>query len=292
MKITIYSPYDCIIKVGETLEAISENEHLVMDNDKKEITIYPSKKSSQYSFALDLKNSASPFYRTIEKNGELLIFLLDGLVADNVNIFSFSHNEKQSYVEVGKDKIIFKSESNKKTIPLPCKPSNICCGNFKHINYVSYEDEKKHFLIAYNTQNGKSKLFQGNEIEIKENGFIVTNEKNNFFKKVVEEYFIDEDGLKSKSKVFSRKTIADDNMLCYEFITSIKFKDYQNALNLLTPSLQENIDENALKKYFGDISYFYMIDPLSCFALSNDENKIFVFNIKENKICEISDSFQ
>ena len=42
------------------------------------------------------------------------------------------------------------------------------------------------------------------------------------------------------------------------------------------------------KAYFGDISYFYMISPFSAYAISNNKNMIFEFQVQDNKIIEIS----
>lgn len=289
MKVTIYSPYDCLVKFDNNETFLNQNEHLVLSDEEKSISIYPTNKNSGYSFFIDLKQTSSPFYTIMKKNEELFIFLLEGIISQNVDIISLTYNNSQSFIEIGKNTIKFTTPKHQKIISLPFIPKKVDCGNFKHINYALIEDKEKFYFIAYNTISNKSKLFQGDNIEVKENGFVVTNEKNNFYKKIVEEYFFDEDGLKAKSKVFSQRDDISQNLLSYNFINAVKLKDFKSALFLLNDNLKERVSENSLKEFFGDISYFYMIDPLTCFAISNGKNKIFTFKLEESKISDISD---
>lgn len=286
----IYSPYDCLIKYKNEQIILDQNEHAILENVDGNIAIFPLNKNSQYSFFIDLKEFNSSFYRTIKNNNEILVFLLDGIIAENVDVFSFSYKEDKSSIEIGKNQIIFKTEKYNKIIPLPFSPQNVKCGNFGKINYACFDDKNRTYFIAYNTQTNKSKLFQGDEIEIKENGIVVINKKNNFYKEIVEEYFVDNDGLKVKSKVFSKKDNINSRFVCFEFVNSIKLKDFDGAFDMLSPDLQKKLTPNNLKEFLGDISYFYMIDSSTCFAISNNENTIFNFVVKDEKIMDISDN--
>ena len=88
MKTVIYTPYDCLIKVGDNSQTIDQNESLVLEEYEKKIDIYPINKNSRYSFTVDFDNSPSPFYRVIEREGQRLVFLIDGLISQNIDIFS------------------------------------------------------------------------------------------------------------------------------------------------------------------------------------------------------------
>lgn len=288
MKIVIYSPYDCIVKSNNDETFLTSNEHLILDEQQK-IFVYPTGKSSKYSFEINFNEAASPLYRIIQKDDKLLVFLIDGLLAENVDIFSFSHKNQDSFIEIGKNQITFKTASHQKAVLLPAKTENIKCGNFEHINYVAFEDKKKSYLIAYNTLSNKTRLFQGNNIELREDGFVLTN-SNSFYKNIVEEYAIDSHELKVKSRTFSQRENYSNNFISYMFISSIKIKDYEGAYSLLSQSLQNHLTIDLLKNYFGEISYFYVIDPLTVFAISNGKNVIYEFNIEQDKIKEISDN--
>ena len=286
MQIIIYSPYDCLVKQDQEEKVLDHNEHLILPLSDKPIEIYPINKNSQYSFLINLDEKTSSFYSIIEKDGDILVFLMDGIIANNIDIFSFKN---RSSVEVEKNKITFSTDKHKKVLFLPFSPQKVECGNFDYINYARFKDGKKSYLIAYNTRTNKSKLFQGDDIKVNENGFVVTNMKNTFYNQTTMEYIFDE-GIKIKSKVFSKNTNIPQELVTFNFVTCLKLKDYQNALSLLSESLQNTVNEESLKKYFGEITYFYMIDQTTCFALSNGKNKLFRFNIEQNKISEISDS--
>ena len=97
MKIIIYSPYDCLIRVGENESFLDQNEHLIIEESEREISVFPTNKNSHYSFLIDVNNFSSPFYAIVKQNDNLLVFLMDGLIAENVDIFSFSHKDFQLF---------------------------------------------------------------------------------------------------------------------------------------------------------------------------------------------------
>lgn len=290
MKTIIYSPYDCLVQTTDNKFFLSLNEHLEIDEMFDTLKIYPTGKSKKYSFEVDVKETDSPFYRVIKKDDKNLIFLLDGLVAENVDIFSFEYDNNKSFVEIEKDKITFKTSAKQKIIYPPSKIKNVECGNFKHIDYVKFDGTNKKFFVAYNIFTNKTKLFQGEDIVVNENGIVITTENNNFYKKIVEEYFIDDDGLKSRSKVFLRKESFSPQLITFVFMNYIKQRDYDGAFDLLHPSLKKELPTQSLKSYFGDISYFYLIDLQTAFAISNGKNVIYEFTFADNKIIEINDN--
>ena len=290
MKTIIYSPYDALIKTKNEEVFLNRNEHMILEEENQSIVVYPTNKMSRYSFTIDLNEQHSIFYSVIKKDNDTLVFLLDGIIAENVDIYSFSNEGQTSFVEIGKTQIVFKTQSHEKIVTPPTKIDEFKCGNFKHINYVVFGDQTKTYATLYNTKTNKIKLLQADEIEIKEDGFVLTTNKNSFYRKIVEEYLINNQGLKIKSRVFSQKENYPHNFVSYMFMNSIKFKDYHNAYYLLSDYLKGKLSVDALKNYFGDVTYFYTIDSLTIFAISDGKNIIYEFSINDNKISEITDN--
>lgn len=290
MKTTIYTPYDCILKFNDKELSLSQNEHLSFEENIKTISVYPLNKNKKYSFEINLKDSDSTFYRVIKKEDKLLVFLLEGLISENIDIYSFSNEKGDSFVEIGKNTVIFKSDKHQKVITLSNNMKDFSCGNFEHIDYVTFKDDKKEYILAYNIVSNKAKFLQGDKIEIKDSGFIVTCENNEFYKSIIEEYFIDKEGLKSKSKTFSKKDVFPNNFVVYSFMNAIKLKDYESAHSYLTKRLKKEISIQSLKSYFGDVSYFYVIDPQTCFAITFNKNVLYDFVLKDDEIEEINDN--
>lgn len=290
-KIIIYSPYDCLVKTRNEENTLETNCNLEIDRDiEQPISIYPIGKNSKYSFNIDITDKTSKFYSLIEKDDKILIFLLDGLFVENVNIYHFFYKNKPSSIEISSQNIIFSTENNKKVISLPFFAQGYSCGQFSHILYVKFSDKQNDKLIAYNTLSNKAKMFSGEKIEIDKNGFIVNNEKTKTCQCVKCEYYIDNEGLKLKSKIVSKEErIFPQELITYQFLEAIKNNDFKNALSYLSNDLKNNVDEDSLKGYFGDISYFYPIDKNTSFAISDNQNILYEFSIINNKINEISD---
>ena len=288
--VVIYSPYKCLIKNEKEEVVLDENEHLIIDNPSK-LFVYPLGKTTNYSFFIDLKNEDNKFYRLIEKDNKTLIFLLDGLLTENVDLYFFQYNDIKSEIEVKNQSIVFSCNNHKKIITLPVKVEKYSCGNFYHINYFHYTDQNGENIITYNNKNNNAKLFKGDEIEILENGFTVKTNEKGLYKKVNEDYFVDEEGLKSGAKTFSlTDNVAPNELALFNFMNALKKEDYQSAYDLLDKTLQDKISQQTLKEYFGKISYYYVIDNKTCFALSNNKNMIYTFSLNEKYITDISDN--
>ena len=290
-KIVIYTPYDCLVKVGKDEIELNLNEHLEISSSNENIFIYPIDRKNGYSFTINpLSKEDGRFYSKIEKDDKILIFLLEGFYSQSIDIYSYSYKENKSQIEIGQNSVTFTSKHHKKIISFPDKINLLESGNFNFINYVILEQESKKNLLAYNILTNKLKLFKGDNIELTNKGFKVTKIIPNIYDKVSEEYYVDEEGLKIEEKVFAQSSyVVPDALVPYKFMTEIKNNDYDHAFNLLSENLKNSIDKNALKEFFGDISYFYMLNKNSCFAISNNKNMLYEFSTEKNKINEIND---
>lgn len=291
LPLIIYSPYKCIVKNGQNSCELDENAHLVIDNAQI-VSIYPIGKSKRYAFNVDINEKNSEFYRIVEKENKLLVFLLDGILSENVDLYSFNYQNISSIVEVTKSSITFATDKFKKIIALPSEIKDYKCGHYLHIDYFLCTKNDANMLIAYNIKNNKAKVFKGDEIELLDNGFSVRSSEKGIYRKINEDFVIDEDGIKSSSKTFSlsQGVTQIEELLVYNFMSAIKNEDYSSAHNLLDKALGEKISEEALKKYFGKISYFYLIDNKTAFAISNNKNIIYSFLVNDKVILDITDN--
>ena len=287
--IVIYSPYPCLVKAGDKEMTINENEHLNLDAIMP-IYVYPTGKTKRYSFMIDFNILNSQFYSIIEKDDRVLVFLIDGLLSQNIDIFSFRYNNIDSEIEISSHEITFKTKEHKKKIYIYSTPKNVECGNFYHIDYSLLEFENGSILIAYNVKNNSAKQFKGDKIELKDNGFTVQSSKN-FYDMATWEYKIDKEGLKIKDKTFAMANQKYPfELIPFQFMTAVQNDDTSMITSLLSDEILKKIDIVNIKKYFGHIDYFYMIDYKTCFAISDKQNVIYEFYLKENKIDEIVDN--
>lgn len=288
MKTIIYTSFPCLVKLGDIQETISQNENLVIEEDFDTLIIYPTEKG-RISFEININEHESSFYRIIERGGKRLVFLLDGLYAENAEVYTLNYNGTKSKIEVYKEKVIFSGKDGKKIIHLNQKYSSYKYGNIKFIDYCLLSNVSgDNTLLAYNAQKNTAKVFSASEITQENDGFIINNSDFGY-QSINQQLYIDEEGLKIRKKDFvSASMLSPEETIAYQFLNSIKYGDYSRSMSMLSQDLQNRIDAAALKEYFGNISYFYMLDPTSAYAISNDKNVIFEFSIKDRKICEIS----
>ncbi len=288
MKLIIYTAYPCLVKLENKFQNINQNEHIEIEYQGQDIIIKPDKNHGQ-SFLIDIENE-SPVYRVIKKENKILVFLLDGLMAENIQCYEFDNNPIKSSVEVGTKQLVFFGAGHKKVIHLNLPIKDIKVGSFSFINYLCFDDGNQKTLIAYNPKKNAAKTFSANEIEIGNDGFSITKHDFNY-EKIKLEYYVDNEGLKLKNKDFNALNLASPSQtIPYKFMTAIKFGDYQTALSFLSAPLAQKLSQAAIKEYFGEISYFYMLDSSSCFAISNGNNIIYDFSLSSDKISDIQQS--
>lgn len=289
MKTIIYTSFPCLVKFGENKEHLSINEHLVLEDISMPIYVYPNGRDK---FSFEIGSSSSPFYRMIEKDGKRLIFLLDGFSAENTSIYTVKYEGESTKIEVGQNQIVFYGLSHKKSITPPRAISNISVGHFYHINYIKFDDVDKKNIICYNTRNNSAKMFSARDIVIEDNGFSLVDENENYSNST-HKYIVDRDGLKIKEENFARKNdFTPNELIPYKFMCAIKCGDYLGAGDMLSHELKTQLDSKALKVFFGDVSYFYMIDPYTCFAISDNKNIIYTFLMENDKIKDIQDDLE
>ncbi len=285
MKIVIYSSYPCYVKIENKTLEITQNEHIECDLNESDIIVKPLKNYGE-PFIIDIENP-SPRYRIIKRDDKILIFILDGFLVENILCQSFEHGSIKSSIEAGSKQIIFSGNSHKKVIHFSSPIEEIKIGAFLFINYATFKSENESKLIAYNPKKNTAKTFSAESIELNNDGFTLI--KRDFaYNKIKLDYYVDSEGLKLKNKDFDASILSSPNeTIPYKFMNSIKLQDYQSALSYFSNSLSQKLNENALKEYFGEITYFYMLDPLSCFAISNGNNLIFDFTLSSDKISDI-----
>ncbi len=289
MKMIIYTSFPCTVLAGKEKENLDINEHLILESDDSPILIYPNNKKNSF-FEIDLNNQ-SPLYRVIKKEDKILIFLLDGILIENKICHNFNYDGIKSSIEVGNQSAIFSNEKNKKVLKFSSKIENIKIGSFKLINYLSFFNETQEVLIAYNPKKNTLRTFSADKIKIVKDGFSLSKKCFNY-DSIEENYFVDEEGLKIKSKSFkmTENQVFPDEITTSKFMSAIKCEDWEGGLSFLDKNLSRKLNAFALKKYMGEISYFYMLDPYSCFAISNGKNKLYEFVVNDNKITDINDN--
>lgn len=290
-KIKIYSPYPCLIKQGKEQIEIESNEGVCLESDLLPLKVYPLKTTNKvYAFEINSFCNDGRFFRIAENQGETLIFLLDGLLTENVNIYNFSYLDYNSTLEIYPERLIFATNGHKKIVHLKNKPVSTVVGNFKFIDYAKLVCQNKQTLVCYNVKTGNAKTFEGKEITITENGFNVEQD-GGIYDNLSKSYYVDDEGLKSQNQTYTLSThTMPDKLVSFNFITLVKNGNFDDALKFLSPSLRKTIKRENLKQYFGNLEYVFMLDSESAFAIKDGNNVMYTFKVNGGKIDEIYDN--
>lgn len=290
-KIILYTSYDCLVKNKNEEQFLERNLHLIIDSPSSFIFIYPVNKTANYSFSIDTQHlENSIFYRFVIHNDTILIFLLDGLIAENTKIYNLNYNNMKSDIFISKETITFSTKEYKKQIYIPYKILDFQCKNIKHIDLVLLNTERQKIILAYNIRNNNIKIFKGNEISFTTNGFSIFSQTN-LYKEIKETFIIDNDGLKIKEKTYTlSSSVKNPGLLIYNFMSLIKENNIIEAYNLLGETLKEKISTKELESFFKNITYFYTIDSQTCFAVKDNENILYSFKVVDNQIIDITDN--
>ena len=288
MTTIIYSGYDCLIKGEGWQENLDQNQHITFESQPQKLWVYPLSRG-RIAFEIDLENTQNAFYRVVKKEDKTLVFLIDGVSAQNVKVFEVTAGENKCKIEVERERVVFSSSTNKKIISLGGQISGGSCGAFYHIAYAKVACKSGEYLLAYNTKTGMAKAFCGERIALTDEGFIVYITPQNY-EEGVQEYIVTKAGLKLKKQNFTSPRTPPEHSLPFQFMSAVKLGDWQSAISMLSPALKENLGEGAMKKYFGEVSYIYPLDKVSIFAISNGENVVYTFSIDGGLICDINDN--
>ena len=73
----------------------------------------------------------------------------------------------------------------------------------------------------------------------------------------------------------------------YKFIESIKAKDFQFAVDLLSLQMKDKIDETKLQSFFGTVSAFLPLSECEFIVFSNGNKRFVKFDMLNDKINDI-----
>ena len=165
MKTIIYTSFDCLLKSENESLSLDRNEYASFDDFPSKLFVYPTGKTHRIPFEIYL-HSPCPFYRVIEKKEKRLIFLLDGIIAENIEKHEFSFEGRRSEIEISSKKIIFSSRNKKKVLTLPAGACQFECGNFHHINYVLSLFQSSNAWLLSTLQAAAQKSFMGKRLNL------------------------------------------------------------------------------------------------------------------------------
>lgn len=268
----VKTPYECLIKCNGEETLLEPNETLELSG---RALVYPID-SDVLPFSLDTENLASSqFYDSLEELG--IVFLKNSAVCENYTITKLDINGDKCIFEIGENKIIISYKAFKKIVHLQNNFNTFKLGNKHNIAYIHLKG-KTDALYALNIKTGKLKQFSGETIEISNEGFIIKNESDC-------EYKITTEGLTKQTSPKLQPLTNEATPYC--FLDALQHGEYGSAYELCSPTLQQQINKEALKDFFGQISNFYTLTPYK-YAVKSDSIRVYTFDVNNKQIVEIN----
>jgi len=292
----IRSDYDCLIKHEGGECFLDINSQLVFDRPEK-ILVYPLSQLNKNSFPFIINLDScedSRFFRCFKLKKYDFIYISSMPYVQNEIIESIAVGEKECKIHITEDFVAFEMENQKKTIPLTRYFDDYSIKVIKNFVFLHLVSENE-ILWALHLENKTLKQFVGKKIELFDNHLTVVKEVNDIANHVIYQTFeikdddivVKQDSLKYS---FEEPTlVSNPAVIPIAFLEAIKIEDFNLAKTYLEKNLAESTSENHLKNYFKSITKIIPLEENSIGIITDNNLRIFSFEIQNSKITEINE---
>lgn len=278
MKYFLKTTYPCIVKISSETFELESFDTLEIE-DEKYVFVYPQE--NLCPFCINLINPVENERFSILNHNSKTFLVLEGaqkfLTTTKQTV---SANGKNCIVSIKEKSVSFETE-NRKTEAKILSQKNYQISQNKNFAFVKFEKE----LFAFNIQNERLSHFTGEKIEI-ENDKIKVEKRINSQSKI-STYQIGE-SLNLLDETFSEDTKKfPSELLPLKFLECIKLKDFDHALEKLSPNLKGQITKENLAGFFGNFTSILPLGTSEFITLSNMKKNFVKFSIKDDKVEDI-----
>lgn len=285
MKYYLKTPYPCMIKTTSETMYVDENDTLEID-DEKILFVYPeSNKQIPFCVNLTTKNESDYFSFFFHQNKNyILLEKPSDLVVCQIESLNFSGKTCKIYVSNNS----IKFETDKKSIIYQChhkclnykvfKLKNFACIQFDHDLYSFSMDTNK--LVHFE---GDSFLFEDDVLTVAKNFSDSTSRIKTAKYKFEENISVDTQSFQSNST-----TNTTIETLPYRFLEGVRAKDYQFIKSCLSDNLKTQLDDEALKKFFGNLQQFLPLNEKEFIIFANNKKYFLTFSLENEKVSDIA----
>ncbi len=282
-KILLKTTYPCLIKTDHNACELNENDTLEIENETF-LFVYPQ--NGNIPFYIDVKAERENQFVSIIKHNDKTIFLLEEVSRVQVEQKEeFNFSGKTCKVCVSETGINFETASKKLNYHWANRIKNH--ETFKYKNYVCAQFEKDFF--AYNVEKNKLSHFSGESLNF-DNGILTITKKyhDSMCREKHSVYNLNNECLLENENFISENTHDIQELLPFKVMESIKAKDYAFALSCLSDELKNQLDDNSLNNFFGNITSFLPLGINEFITLSPNGKNYVKFDILKDKISDIS----
>ena len=156
----------------------------------------------------------------------------------------------------------------------------------KNFACVQFENE----FFAFNVLKNKLFHFSGDEILLDKESLTLKKTYHDSMgrEKTAKYHFEDDVVLDDEQFSINGNIRPTSKLLGYQIMESVVAKDFGYVYKNLSKTLQEKIDSEKLRAFFGNLSHFVPLGEDSFLGISNNEKKYVAFSISGDKVEDIS----
>ena len=289
-KYILRSEYDCLVKTENEESLLDSNSQIIFDYPVR-ILVYPLYQSKfSYPFVIDLSsNQDGKNYKFIQYEDNKLFYLHSPYSIKNEIIEEVALNGKKYEISLSQEEISFKNSTIKKSFPVLSEFKTYAL-QVKEPFILLILNGKEDEMFTYNVKSDTISNIKGKKIELVDNEIFVTKNANDIAAHQIYETYEIKDNIEkinSRFKIEIQTKPLKGNIVPLVFIESIKIEDYDLAFSYLSEQLQQSTTVEHLKKYFGKIINYIMLEQNILAITNTKETRVFTFDVKDDKISEI-----
>ncbi len=283
MKYVLKTTYPCLVKAKNEECELDENDMLEIE-DEDTLLIYPEDASS-LPFYINLNcPKESQFLSIFPQDNHTLLLLEQLQRLKIVHKQNLSFAGKNCEVAVCGQKIWFDFNNTRVEYfcPHPCKEYNIF--KLKDFACIQFEED----LYSFSTKHNKLTHFCGNA-EINGDFLTLTKSFNDSAgRQRNAKYKFEEDITVEEENFTHNASTGKSQLVPYQLMESVKAKDYEFALSLLSENLKSQIDSAQIREFFGNFSSFLPLSTTEFITISGKNKNYVKFSLRENLIDDIT----
>ena len=292
----IRSDYDCLVKYEDGESFLDINTELNFSTPEK-LLIYPLSQTNKNSFpfVVNLDSCESSRFFKIFKLKEFdLIYISAMPYVQNEIIETIVAKDNECKVYISEDYIAFEIDNQKKTIPLTKSFDDYSIktiGNLLFLHLISKEET----MWVFNLNNKSLRQFEGKKIELFENHLSVAKDVKDIANHVIYQTFeINNDEIITKKDSLKYNLqepviVTNPSIIPIAFLEAVKIEDFDLARRYLDNDLAKVTSDEHLKNYFKNIIKIIPFNNGLIGVMTQDDFKLFNFEIKNAKIVEINE---
>ncbi len=283
MKYIVKTTYPCVIKAKNDFVELNENDNLECE-DEDFVFVYP-KSALALPFCINLNQPIdSDKVSFVKHNNQHFAILEKPQLVFSYNKESVSVGGKTCKIFIGNNRLVFEGANHITKCKCLHKTISYKISHSSKFVFVAFEKD----FYAFNVLTEKLSHFSGENLSFENNVLSITKRFDDFSCREKTFSVLFEDGISIQNESYISSVNQDKKLLSFLFLEAVKSKDFACATVFLSERLQKRIKKENLSQFFGEIENFLPLNENEFLVLSKTCKNYVSFEIKDEKICDIS----